>query len=211
MSKSKYNNDFKQEILVKKIDRQVARLKREQYRASCEKRIVDDFDGVVDLVVVNGLYNDFLEYCKEFPPFDCAMRLNKSKKRKTNKVKTKINELVLSGNAIFITLTFNDKTLSKTSPETRRRYVARYLKENCDKYVANIDFGAKKGREHYHAVVSSDLDFTKWHKYGAIKVERVRTSENDLTRVSLYVSKLTNHALKLGENAPRLIYSRDTL
>lgn len=72
------------------------------------------------------------------------MRLNESKKRKASKVKDKIHELVMNNNAIFITLTFNNDTLAKTSAITRRRYVARYLKANCDKYVANIDFGAKK-------------------------------------------------------------------
>lgn len=206
MSLSKYSNDFKREVIVKKIDRLVAREKKRAYFNSIDK-IVDSRDGVVETIMVNGCYYDFLDYCKEVPSMDCAIRLNESKKRKSSKVREKIEELVLSGNAIFITLTFNNDTLSNTSVETRRRYVARYLKANSTKYVANIDYGSKKGREHYHAVVDSDISFTSWYKYGAINVERVRTQETDLVRVSRYVAKLSNHALKVA-NAPRLIYSR---
>lgn len=208
MSASKYDNAFKQNVLLEGIDKQVAKTKREEYKKSIEK-VIDD-NGIVETIMVNGCYYDFIDYCKNVPVLDCAMRLNESKYRKAKKVRDKISELVLSGKAIFITLTFTDNTFAKTSVITRRRYVARYLKANSKNYVANIDFGAIKGREHYHALVDNDIDFTKWHKYGAIKVERVKTSESDLSRVALYVSKLTNHALKVGENAPRLIYSRST-
>lgn len=208
MSISKYGVDFKREVLERKIDRLVAREKKRAYFNSID-RVIDSQDGVVETIMVNGCYFDFLDYCKEVPSMDCAMRLNESKKRKSNKVREKIESLVLTGKAIFITLTFNNDTLSNTSVETRRRYVARYLKANCKNYVANIDFGAKKGREHYHAVVDSDINFNDWYRLGAIQVERVRTNESDLVRVSRYVAKLSNHALKVI-NAPRLIYSRST-
>lgn len=49
----------------------------------------------------------------------------------------------LYGDAIFLTFTFNDATLKATSPETRRRYVARYLKQHSDNFVANIDYGKR--------------------------------------------------------------------
>lgn len=208
MSASKYDNDFKRRVLLDGIDRVVAKRKKEEYKKSVVK--VADLDGIVEDSFVNGCYFDFMEYCKEVPSLDCALRLNESKQRKAKKVKDKIAHLVYSGKAIFITLTFTENTFAKTSVLTRRRYVARYLKANCKNYVANIDYGAKKGREHYHALVDNDINLKEWHKYGAIKVERVRTSASDLSRVALYVSKLTNHALKVGEDAPRLIYSRST-
>lgn len=204
---SKYDNEFKRKVLLDKIDRKVAKIKSELYHDSFAWLPFGN-DGEVVFNMISSQYNDFLEYASNVPTLDCALRLLESKKRKACKVKDKIRDLVLYGNAIFITLTFNDKTLAKTSFLTRRKYVARYLKANCNNYVANIDFGAKKGREHYHAVVNKDIDFTNWYKYGAIKVERVRTQESDLQRVARYVSKLTNHALKVGEGAPRLIYSR---
>jgi len=208
MSVSKYDREYKVSILERKIDRLVASEKHKAYKDSIE-RVIDSYDGVVETIMVNGCYYDFIEYCKNVPSLDCAMRLNESKRRKTCRVRQKIEALVKSGNAIFITLTFTDATLKNTSVETRRRYVARYLKDNASNYVANIDFGAKKGREHYHAVVDSNIVFDNWYKYGAINVERVRTQEDDAVRVARYVAKLSNHALKVI-NAPRLIYSRST-
>lgn len=208
MSKSKYDVAFKRKVLEDKIDTFYIKEKKKAYYDSIERVVIKE-DGEVITRFVNGCLFDFMEYCKEVPTLDCAQRLQKSKKDKTSKVKKKIEDLVKSGNAIFITLTFTDDTLQKTSVETRRRYVSRYLKANSKNYVANIDFGAKNGREHYHAVVDKDIKFESWYKYGAINVERVRTQEDDLTRVARYVSKLSYHALKVID-APRLIYSRTT-
>lgn len=58
MSKSKYDNDFKKDILLKGLDREVAKIKREQYKESCELQVLNEF-GEVGLVMVNGLYYDF--------------------------------------------------------------------------------------------------------------------------------------------------------
>lgn len=209
MSKSKYSNDFKSEVLAKDLLTEVVKVKKEYYYDTLVK-VVDIDSGIISLASFDYRWCDYVFKNRCNPEIDCALLLMDSKRRKAKKVRDKISDLVLSGKAIFITLTFTDKILAKTSVITRRRYVARYLKANSKNYVANIDFGAKKGREHYHALVDSDIDFSNWYKYGAVKVERVRTSESDLARVSLYVSKLTNHALKVGENAPRLIYSRST-
>ena len=48
-------------------------------------------------------------------------------------------------------MSFNDATIQKTNAETRKRYIKNYLKNETALYIANIDYGAKKGREHYHA------------------------------------------------------------
>ena len=45
---------------------------------------------------------------------------------------------------VFGTLTFRNDVLDKTSKETRRRYVARFLNKTTIHYKANIDFGKKK-------------------------------------------------------------------
>lgn len=211
MSLSKYDNAFKQKVLLKGIDKQVANIKRDNYKRITKKDYFDVNGELLYSLELNS-YDDMIsKYRKGFNFIDCADRLNESKYRKAKKVRDKITKLVLTDNAIFITLTFNNDTMSKTSALTRRRYVSRYLKENCSNYVANIDFGALNGREHYHAIVSRDIDFTNWYKIGAINVERVRPLENSSTRISRYITKLTNHALKIGAIAPRLIYSRNTL
>lgn len=136
-----------------------------------------------------------------------------SRYRKIKKVKMKVGDLLTSGKCLFVTMNFSPTTLEHTLPETRRRYVARYLKSQSDTYVANIDFGEKNGREHYHAIVMSDkMDYTGWHQFGGIKAEYIRTSEKDLTRTAKYITKLSSHALKRttqGSQAQRLIYSRN--
>lgn len=120
----------------------------------------------------------------------------------------RILEILACGDSLFLTLTFTDETLANTSPETRRRYVTRFLKEQCDLYVANIDFGKNKGREHYHAVVASGhIDLTPWHKLGAIKAQHIRDNSNP-KKLASYVAKLTNHAIKETCKRSAIIYSR---
>lgn len=53
----------------------------------------------------------------------------------------------------FATLTFKPEVLESTSKQTRRTYIARFLKEYTYYYIANIDYGSQKQREHYHAIV----------------------------------------------------------
>lgn len=207
MSKSKYNNDQKLLVLENKIDRELAKYKKSIKGEITEIYDFDCFGELVKICEVDKWINE-LKSIRQVKELDCAYLLNESKKRKASKVRKKVQELVLSDNAVFITLTFTNETLEKTSAETRRRYVARYLKANSKKYVANIDFGGKNGREHYHAIVEGNIDFSKWYDYGAIDAEKIRSNEKDLVKTSYYVSKLSNHALKVPGITPRLIYSR---
>lgn len=117
--------------------------------------------------------------------------------RKVAKWRTKkyLNEMAESyDHLFFVTLTFDDETLNNTSEQTRHRYVSKYLKENVRCYYANVDYGSKNEREHYHAVVSDRVDFTKWN-YGSINAKQVRRSTDG---IATYMRKLTNHANKLG-------------
>lgn len=155
-----------------------------------------------------------------------ARNINLANWKRKNRVQDKIGDMVRLGFCQFLTLTFRDDVLSSTSKETRRQYVRKFLKRNCAVYVANIDFGddghkrtykdaqgverVSTAREHYHALVVGDsIDYKAWHKYGALKAEKVRDTEKDAEKVSKYVAKLSAHAMKVnGGNAPRLIYSR---
>ena len=117
--------------------------------------------------------------------------------------------LTTSSDCSFLTLTFRDDVLAKTSSETRRQYVRKWLKDVSTEYVANIDFGSKNGREHYHAVSNARVDPTTW-LYGACNVQAVRYNPESKSCVKLakYVSKLTNHAIKETTKRCALIYSR---
>lgn len=143
-------------------------------------------------------------------------KINNAEFARTRRLKKRITDILLRGDSLFLTLTFNDKSLNRTNSKTRRRYVSRYLKACGGRYVANIDFGKKNGREHYHAVISADnIDFKPWHEHGAIKAEKVHAVEPDglkysadVVRLSKYVAKLTNHAIKETTKRSVLIYSR---
>lgn len=116
---------------------------------------------------------------------------------------------------LFITLTFNDDFLMSNNSDSQRQAVRRYLSSQCVYYVANVDYGAKNGRRHYHAValVDGKMDFKPWHdKCGAIHSEQVGKSlkeQKQAYRISKYITKLANHAFKDGTlNLERLIYAR---
>lgn len=152
-----------------------------------------------------------------------AERINYAFYKRVKRLKSKITAMLNSGKCLFLTLTFTDETLDKTTAETRRQYVRKYLKQFEVPYIANIDFGVKDAytddngnerqgtkREHYHAVIQTDrIDLSEWHKYGAIKLEKIRATQNDNIRLAKYVSKLTNHAIKETTKRACLIYSRD--
>ena len=137
--------------------------------------------------------------------------MNNNRYKRVQYLRAKVTDIVLNGKAIFLTLTFTDDVLASTSVETRRKYVRRFLKEQCSQYCANIDFGSKNGREHYHAIISalnSSVDLFKW-QYGAINAQRIRTTENDCKKTCKYIAKLTCHAIKeTTGHAYRIIYSR---
>jgi len=138
---------------------------------------------------------------------ECLRCVNNDYQR-VERLRERINHFLQLGNCIFLTLTFTDETLSKTSPATRRKYVTLYLKSVSDYYVANIDYGAKNGREHYHAIVVADnVDFSSWRKYGNINGRHVRSGSKP-DQLAKYVSKLTNHAIKTTNKRCVIIYSK---
>lgn len=162
-----------------------------------------------------------------------AEKINLARYKRVARLRKRINAILHNNEfVLFLTLTFNDETLAKTSPETRRKYVQRFLTEmKCD-YVGNIDFGAKNGREHYHAVVGDICDESKWTKYGFINSlwvkignERLRKvpkryeemseeeiekrmQEDNEKRLAKYVAKLTNHAIKETTKRSVILYPK---
>lgn len=136
-------------------------------------------------------------------------------KRRAN-IKQRIENMLATNHCYFLTLTFNDKLLSRNiTSETRRRYVRRFLKEQCKEYVANIDFGSENHREHYHAVVvpKSKIDFSRYRSKfdnSNINCERLWNNAKSKDTYTMYINKLTNHSLKDNGFYQRLIYSRHT-
>lgn len=136
-----------------------------------------------------------------------AEKINTAFYSRVRRLKKKIAKMLENGNCIFLTFTFTDDILQKTNADTRRQKVRRFLSQyNCE-YVANIDFGAKNGREHYHALIQTDKVDYNSYDYGALNGEKVR-STNDFVKLAKYISKLTNHAIKDTAKGSRIIYNR---
>lgn len=125
------------------------------------------------------------------------------------RLKSRIAHFMSLGQCIFVTLTFTNDVLAKTSAVTRRRYVTRYLKSQSEYYIANVDYGTKNEREHYHCIVLADkIDYSVWNStYGGVKGIKVK-SPKDVTKLAKYVSKLTNHAIKATTKRNAIIYSK---
>ena len=135
-----------------------------------------------------------------------GMRLYENYRKRNQRLRKRISNII-ECDSLFLTFTFTDEVLAKTNQDTRQQYVRRFLKSISKNYVANIDFGGKFGREHFHAVciVSEKVDYTSW-KYGALNGERVRKNSSPLA-LAKYVNKLVYHATK-ETTAQRLIFSK---
>jgi hypothetical protein len=138
-----------------------------------------------------------------------GQNLNKANHARVKRIKERIESMILSDKAYFLTLTFTNEVLDKTSATTRRRYVARVLAEISTDYVANKDFGKTTEREHYHAVIETDQEPTldNWI-YGFKYIQKIGTTEQDIEKVAKYTSKLTFHAIKQTTKGERLIYPK---
>lgn len=136
-----------------------------------------------------------------------AEKINYSQYKRVKRLKDKIAFMLNKGKCIFLTFTFTDEVFSKTNENTRRQKVRRFLSSyNCD-YVANKDYGAKKGREHYHALIQTDKVNYADYNYGALNGQIV-ASISDNIKLAKYIAKLTNHAIKETCKGSRIIYNK---
>jgi len=195
-----HQHDDKLRVMTLGLPKLEAKARRAIFSAS----LVDD-DQAVQAI------DDYVDLSRQYgDDFKVAGNLNKSNYKRSARLRTRIASMVLSGYAQFITLTFTDEVLATTSETTRRVYVARWCKTYGNDYVANIDFGPKTDREHYHAVMLSyqPKDALKW-PYGFFSVRQCGSSDADLAKLSKYIAKLTYHAIKGTTRGIRIIYAKD--
>jgi len=135
---------------------------------------------------------------------ECTKIFNANRSR-SSRLRKKISKM-LEKPCLFLTLTFTDETLNNTSDTTRRRYIVRFLSQFNVPCIANKDYGKENGREHYHAIIQTKKIDYSLYDLGAINGERVVCGEMTDLRISKYISKLTNHAIKETTKQSRLIY-----
>lgn len=134
-----------------------------------------------------------------------CQQIDHNKYKRTTRLRKRISDMMANYQCYFITMTFTDEVLANTAEETRRQYVRRTLQRFSTEYVANIDYGTDNGREHYHALTNAPIE--SWG-YGFFNVKKVANCETSLTKIPVYITKLTHHALKHTTKGSRLIYSR---
>lgn len=139
-----------------------------------------------------------------------GIRINNARYHRISRLRKRVESIInYNGNSFFLTLTFTNKSLSSINEKNRRRYVHYYLKSISNNYVANIDYGKRNHREHYHAVVQCDYIDSKLWKYGNLDFEQINVFDLESSdKLSKYVSKLSNHAIKETNKRSVLIYSR---
>lgn len=142
-----------------------------------------------------------------------ARKLLNSMYMKNKRLRQRIELMKQFSNCIyFATFTLNNDFIDFRK-ETLEIYLKRALKENCNVYVANADYGSLNERLHFHAIITCrDIEKLRdaW-KYGFSDFEKVKWFEHSPIKMAKYITKLTNHAMKDStrplEN--KLIYSRD--
>lgn len=234
MKKKKYNVDYNFKSYVIKEDYpRLANLidKAIYYQRRLEEDGIPIPDNVMNIDTANYWRCLLIEqHPKEYEE---AQKINRARYERIRRLQNSITHILTNySNVTFLTLTFSDKTLKTTSADTRRRYVSRVLKAYNVDYVANIDFGKKNGREHYHAVLGCQFDNNTWvyghslcewvQKDGDFSNKKIPKRYEGLTkeelteqlqkdnkkRLSKYISKLTNHAIKETCRSSRIICSR---
>lgn len=108
----------------------------------------------------------------------------------------------------FVTLNVNNNFLEKKEA-VRRKYISKFLSDHCIDYFANVDYSPNTGREHYHACcVLNCKDYIKTFKdekgiqhyqfdnfpYGFNDIQFVYNP--DVSKITDYINKLVNHAIK---------------
>lgn len=159
---------------------------------------------VLDVETADNLFF-MLKNDKDFS--DC-LKIIHSDSSRYNRLYKRIMKYFEIGDCLFLTLTFRDDVLESTDKKTRRVYVRRFLKEFSNAFLANIDYGAKTGREHYHAlIVYPDPSMLAAWSYGFSNAKRCIYDAESGVRLANYILKIANHFVKDSVGSDRLIYS----
>lgn len=202
MAQSKYSKEFKVKVLSNNLPQIIKHINWLIYREELQQ-------GELYEILKNVGYLE--------TEIDCAVRLLKSYYAKLNRLKKRLKIMDIDSvhsngqkKIYFLTLTLNEKAVN-IKKDTMRKYIQRFLRKNCIRYFANLDYGKETGRPHFHAVVQVDkrIDFTDYlNKFGYYFYERVKTDAIDQKRITKYITKLSLHAIKDTASIDRIIYSR---
>lgn len=113
----------------------------------------------------------------------------------------------------FGTFNFADFALD-LKQQTRKQRIRRLISCCTEDFILNIDYGHQKRREHYHCILAFKKN--NYHlyenEYGHMKIkelddydlgfydlEKIRTEDNDVKKISRYIAKLVLHTVKVNQ------------
>lgn len=149
----------------------------------------------------------------------------KNEARNRQRLEQKIRLWLINYKPLFLTLTFTDEALQKTTEQERERLVIEYLRKETALYIANRDYGTKgTKREHYHAVVitstlkaediplnlqgvENKINFIPWYKLGQIRADLIGAKYRNES-IKKTAKDLAHHFKKESTKGARLIFSR---
>lgn len=182
------------------------KLERKKIENAIIDKIIKENEIIVDLknyrkelLLHNSKDNTYLRSMNEIIPSNVLKRgcqVVKNYYSRLCRAKKFIKNMLDNYSCLFLTLTFNDKCLHNTTAETRRIYVRRFLKNYNTYALANIDFGSKNEREHYHCVVAvENVNHFDW-SYGSINFRKIVYNLEDSSCITNYILKLAQHSVK---------------
>ena len=139
-------------------------------------------------------------------------RILSARYMKVSRLKKKIIYLMARYKYIyFCTFTFDEHYINKC--ERTQKDLIKYSLYTFDddiKFVLNVDYGKKNERLHYHGIIATNLSYDLREHLKRVypcmsSCDSVPISSDDVKRLSKYINKLTNHALKDSTKSRRLL------
>lgn len=173
-----------------------------------------DFSLLNDLVAYN---KDKYYHFKNYLPFESNEiyeRMLSARYMKVSRLKRRLLYLVFHYDYLyFVTFTFDDYYLNK-SDRTHKRLInnSLYSFDPNYKIILNADYGKETERLHFHAIIgtNNNSDLSKHLKCSYpcfTKVERISVTSTSVNKVSKYINKLSNHAIKSTTQKSRIFYN----
>ena len=131
----------------------------------------------------------YMEYEKEYN------RIKERRKKGIQRYKkyaTKMFEYYFE--LYWCTFTISEEWIGKKTKEEFKKELQKWLKKNAKDYIANIDFGEKNERLHFHAIVASKENYFTW-KYGHLFVKEINIRKGT-EAIARYANRFANHATK---------------
>lgn len=198
--------ELKSQVIKSGLNKRIKHIDNAEYKKYSE--------GIID----HNAEQEYFDLCNQYglKMIQEARKINLASYRRVKRLRDRIIKYLNSGVCTFITLTFKDDVLNETNEKTRRKYVSRALKSLSSNYCANIDYGQDDKythREHYHAIavgLITQQHLREWQaSLGYTWCETIPVGSATDSQLAKYISKLTNHAIKISTRRCVYIYSRD--